>query len=202
MSVRDVEDWLLYVAQNAFNRKVGQERNELTNENWMIKYASQYIDAAKQLGLIDEISPQHQEYVESWIAGASRIGLLARIIYYNKIIEQIKVNEPVAVLTGERLLWANIDGINPETYDKLLKIWKDKGGINKLDASLLVGEDLARAEEGKAYLKLLAQNHNIALNPIQPFIQYTTKEECPKGLFPGRVTLIIQLQTKKNSQKV
>ncbi|WP_341752769.1 MULTISPECIES: hypothetical protein [unclassified Candidatus Tisiphia] len=112
---------------------------------------------------------------------------MARIIYYNKIIEQIKVNEPVAVLTGKRLLWANIDGINPETYDKLLKIWKDKGDINKLDASLLVGEDLARTEEGKAYLKLLAQNHNIALNPIQPFIQYTTKEECPKGLFPGRV---------------
>ncbi|WP_425361924.1 hypothetical protein [Candidatus Tisiphia endosymbiont of Mystacides longicornis] len=187
LSVRDVEDWLLYVAQNAFNRKVGQERNELTNENWMIKYASQYIDAAKQLGLIDEIPPQHQEYAESWIAGASRIGLLARIIYYNKIIEQIKINGSVLVLAGARPLWANIDGINPKTYDKLLKIWQDKGDINKLDASLLVGEDSARTEEGKEYMGSLAKSYNIVLELTQPFIQYTTKEECPAGFFPGRV---------------
>ncbi|WP_341758150.1 hypothetical protein [Candidatus Tisiphia endosymbiont of Ditula angustiorana] len=187
LNIRDVEDWLLYVAQNAFNRKVGQERNELTSEDWMTKYASQHIEAARQLGLIDEISPQHQEYTESWIAGASRIGLLARIIYYNKIIEQIKVNGSVLVLTGARPLWANIDGINPETYAKLLKIWQDKGDINKLDASLLVGEDLARTEEGKTYLESLAKSYNIALDITQPFIKYTTKEECPKGLFPGRV---------------
>ncbi len=187
LNIRDVEDWLLYVAQNAFNRKVGQERNELTSEDWMTKYASQYIEAARQLGLIDEIPPQHQEYAESWIAGASRIGLLARIIYYNKIIEQIKINGSVLVLAGARPLWANIDGINPETYAKLLKIWQDKGDINKLDASLSVREDLARTEEGKAYLASLAKSYNIALDITQPFIKYTTKEECPKGLLPGRV---------------
>ncbi|WP_341756681.1 MULTISPECIES: hypothetical protein [unclassified Candidatus Tisiphia] len=187
LNIRYVEDWLLYVAQNAFNRKVGQERNELTSEDWMTKYASEYIEAARQLGLIDEISPQHQEYAESWIAGASRIGLLARIIYYNKIIEQIKVNGPVLVLAGARPLWANIDGINPDTYAKLLKIWQDKGDIHKLDASLLVGEDSARTEEGKTYLESLAKSYNIALDITNPFIQYTTKEKCPKGLFPGRI---------------
>jgi hypothetical protein len=187
LNIRDVEDWLLYVTQNAFNRKVGQERNELTSEDWMTKYASQYIEAAKQLGLIDEIPPQHQEYAESWIAGASRIGLLARIIYHNKITEQIKVNGSVLVLAGARPLWANIDGINPETYAKLLKIWQDKGDINKLDASLLVGEDSARTKEGKEYIGSLAKSNNIALDLTQPFIQYTTKKECPEGLFPGRV---------------
>ncbi|MCC8397769.1 MAG: hypothetical protein LN569_00330 [Rickettsia endosymbiont of Labidopullus appendiculatus] len=187
LNIQDVEDWLLYVAQNAFNRKVGQERNELISEDWMTKYASQYIEAARQLRLVDEIPPQHQEYAESWIAGASRIGLLARIIYHNKITEQIKVNGPVLVLAGARPLWANLDGINPDIYAKLLKIWQDKGDIDKLDASLLVGEDSARTEEGKKYMESLARNNNIALDITQPFIQYTTKEECPAGLFPGRV---------------
>ncbi|MFU7502597.1 MAG: hypothetical protein ACE1S7_03990 [Candidatus Tisiphia sp.] len=81
----------------------------------MTKCKSQYIVDARQLGLINEIKPNYQEYDEVWIAGAARIRLLTCIIYYNKLTEQIKVNGLILVLTGARPLWANLDCINPKT---------------------------------------------------------------------------------------
>ncbi|MCC8397768.1 MAG: palindromic element RPE1 domain-containing protein [Rickettsia endosymbiont of Labidopullus appendiculatus] len=187
INVQNVEDWLLFIAQNAFDLNPGQERNELTSEDWMTKYASQYIEAAKQLGLINEIKPNYQEYDEAWIAGAARISLLTRIIYYNKLTEQIKVNGSVLILTGVRPLWANIDGINPKIYTELLEAWQGKADINKLDTVQLFGNDSACIEEGERYIESLAKDYGIKLNKAQPFIQYKTQEECPSGLFPIRL---------------
>ncbi|CAF2993533.1 unnamed protein product [Rotaria sp. Silwood2] len=187
IEVEDVKAWILYVAQNAFNRKAGQERNELTSQGWMDKNKEQYINAAKELGLIDEILPKVQEYTEGWIAGASRIGLFARIIYYNKLIEQVKIKGDTIVLAGERPLWANLDGINPKIYQKLLDAYNKKLDINNLDIALPIGEDDERIKEGKEYISLLADKNNIKLDPDKPFIEYQQPQECPKGLFPGRV---------------
>ncbi|MCC8417458.1 MAG: hypothetical protein LN588_02915 [Rickettsia endosymbiont of Bryobia graminum] len=86
VEIQDIEAWILYVAQNAFDRKIGQERNELVAKDWMNKHRDEYFQSAKELGLIDEVLPKHQKYDEAWIAGASRIGILARIIHFNKII--------------------------------------------------------------------------------------------------------------------
>lgn len=186
VKTEDIEAWILYVAQNAFNRQVGQERNELTSSNWMELYKEEYMKYAKTLGMVDAIVPTQQEYPQAWIAGASRVGLLARILNHNTLMEEIKINGGVLVLAGERPLWANLDGINPETYKKLLTAWQNKQDINQLDISVLVGEDAARVEEGKEYLARLAQLSNIKLNPEQPFIVYK-EGGAPKGLFPGRV---------------
>ncbi|WP_341763583.1 hypothetical protein [Candidatus Tisiphia endosymbiont of Beris chalybata] len=187
IEVEDVKAWMLYVAQNAFNRKAGQERNELTQEDWMDKYKEQYIKAAKELGLIDEIFPNAQEYDEAWIAGASRIGLLARIFYYNKLYEQMKIKGDTIVLAGERPLWANLDGIDPKVYQQLLNAYNKKLDINNLDIALAIGENNDRTKEGKEYISSLADNNNIKLDQDKPFIEYQQLQECPKGLFPGRV---------------
>ncbi|WP_375326205.1 hypothetical protein [Candidatus Tisiphia endosymbiont of Nemotelus uliginosus] len=187
LEVEDVKAWILYVSQNAFNRKVGQERNELSSQDWMDKNKDQYIKAVRELELIDEIFPKIQQYDEGWIAGASRIGLFARIIYYNKLIEQIKITGDTIVLAGERPLWANLDGINPQIYQQLLNAYNKKLDINGLDIALPVGEDSERTKEGKEYIKLLADKNNIILNPIKPFIEYTQSEEIPVGFLPGRI---------------
>ncbi len=184
LDVQTVKDLLLYLAQNAFNRQLGQERNELASQNWMVKYQDDYIAQAQKLGLIDKIAPSLSKYDEALIAGASRIGLLARILDFNN--KEVTVNGEVLILAGERPLWANIDGINPETYQILIKSWKEKADINSLNISLPAGEDPARIEEGKKYLQYLADKYNISLNQEQPFIIYT-KETTPKGLFPSRV---------------
>ena len=39
---QDAMDFLLYTAQNAFGRKPGQERNELSYQDWMNKYKQDY----------------------------------------------------------------------------------------------------------------------------------------------------------------
>jgi hypothetical protein len=184
---QDIEDWLLYVAQNAFNRKIGEERYELTNKDWMVKHQALYIEQAQKLGLIDEIVPNYEKYDKVWIAGASRIGLLARIIYYDQLIAKQAdlVQGNVLVLAGQRPLWAEIDGINPETYQKLFQAWQGDSDINNLKVFLPIGEDLGRIEEGKKYIQALAESYGIKLNPDKPFIEYT-KETAPQGYFAER----------------
>ena len=114
--LQDTLDLILYIAQHAFNRPVGQERYEIVPFNWMNNYADEYIKEARILRLIDEERPSRKEYDGGWIAGAARITLSQRIIQYMHYIvsEKIKINGETLVLAGEREIWANIDGILPE----------------------------------------------------------------------------------------
>lgn len=156
---QDVMDLLLYISQNAFGRKPGQERNELASQDWMNKYKGEYFAAAKVLRLIDREVPEHQDYDGAWIAGASRIGVMARIIDYHYILSKytIKVNGETAVLAGGRGLWANIDGITPMIRDRLIEAYKTNADLDMLDISLPVGEDKARVDEGMVWLYFSGQ---------------------------------------------
>jgi len=49
----DALDWILYMAQHAFGRKVGQERYELVSPVWLTNNAEYYLKEARLLGLID-----------------------------------------------------------------------------------------------------------------------------------------------------
>jgi len=186
---QDTMDLLFYLAQNAFGRKSGQERNELSSQDWMKKEEQIYFTNAKVLRLIDREVPEREFYDSAWIAGASRIGVMARIVDYHNVISKynIKVSGETAILAGSRELWANIDGIIPNVRDRLIEAYKAKTDLDTLDISLPVGEDQARIAEGREYIQGLATRYNIRLNESSPFIQYITKEECPPGHFPGRV---------------
>ena len=59
-------DLLFYITQNAFGRKCGQERNELSSQDWMKKYEELYLNNAKVLRLIDREVPEHQSYDAAW----------------------------------------------------------------------------------------------------------------------------------------
>ncbi|MBA2628645.1 MAG: hypothetical protein H0U78_01235 [Rickettsiaceae bacterium] len=59
--------------------------------------------------------------------------------------------------------------------------------MDTVDISLPVGEDRERIKEGQEYMTGLAARYGIKLNPTSPFIQYTTKEDCPPGHFPARL---------------
>lgn len=185
----DVKDFILLVAQNAFGRKAGQERTELSSYSWMEKCKNEYLDNAKILNMIDRELPEYKEYDAAWIAGASRIGLLARVVdYHNTILKyNIKINGETSVLAGARPLWAEIDGINPAVRDKLIEAYKNKTDVDSLDVSLSVGVDADKIAEGKEYIKGLAEKYDIKLDASSPFIQYKTKEECPSGYHPGRI---------------
>jgi len=186
---QDAMDFILYTAQNAFGRKLGQERNELAAHDWMNTHKTDYFAAATTLRLIDRETPERQEYDKAWIAWASRIGVWARIIDYDYTLSKynIKVRGETSILAGERGLWANIDGITPSVRDKLVEAYVTKRDLDTIDISLPVGEDMERVKEGQEYMASLAARSGVKLDPSSPFIQYATKEECPPGYFPGRV---------------
>ncbi|MDF2965546.1 MAG: hypothetical protein K0Q51_934 [Rickettsiaceae bacterium] len=185
---QDVKDLTLYLAQHAFNRKLGEERSELKTFDWMNEYKVDYFKAAKNLGLVDRIYPNFKEYDAAWIAGASRIGVLARIIDYKYILSlgNNSVNGTTSVLAGERELWAEIDGINPKSYEQLLDLYKNDSNIDNSNIHLATSSDPERDEEGMQYMSRLAQENQIPLQPTQPFIKYNSVEEAIKGRFAGR----------------
>ncbi|AVP87589.1 hypothetical protein phytr_6480 [Candidatus Phycorickettsia trachydisci] len=186
---QDMKDLLLYLSQNAFNRKIGQERNELTSLNWMQEHEEEFNKAAEVLKLIDRHEPSYQEYDTAWIAGASRVGLLARIIDYKFITSKYSLTfkENPIVLAGARELWANLDGISPTVLAKLEHASSQITDMDLLDASVPVGENNDRIEEGKSYIPYLAKKNKIKLDEQSPLIEYKTEEECPKGRMPGRI---------------
>jgi len=187
LDMNDSKDLILYVAQHAF-RKIGQERNELTAKKWMEQYKEEYLKEAKILGLIDRKDPTLDKYDGGWIAGASRIGALARLIdYAYNLSKGVKVDGDTVILAGQRELWANIDGVSPTILELLIDAMNNKTNIDNLDTLDILGKDYTRINEGKEYMLTLAKRFNIELDPYQPFIQYNTKEECPLGRFPGRV---------------
>ncbi len=186
---KDLRDLILDMSQNAFGRAAGQELNELSSKAWMSKYQKEYLANAATLRLIDRETPEHPLYDFGWIAGASRPGVLARVIDYRNVLEKynIKIIGGTSVLAGARPLWANIDGINPYLLKTLISAYKARTDLDSLDISLPVGEDQVRIEEGQEYMLSLAAASKIRLNSLSPFIQYKTKEASPSGYFPGRV---------------
>lgn len=181
-------DLLLYIAQHAFNRKLGQERNELISQNWMNEHKVEYNEAARVLGLIDRVEPSYKEYDAGWIAGSSRIGVFTRVIdYFNTISSKvIIIKGETSVLAGGRELWAEIDGIIPEVLKKLTGAAKSGVDMDLIDISLPASNNEALAEEGKKYIVELAKRHNIPFNHEVPLIKCATKAECLSGREPNR----------------
>jgi hypothetical protein len=189
IDLQDALDLILYIAQNAFGRQVGQERYELVSPDWLTNYADYYLEAARVLRLIDRKHPTLNEYDGCWIAGGARMTLTQRIIDYNYYIysKSVKIKGKTLVLAGEREIWANIDGISPPVRQKLLKISQENIDIDTIHPSSFVDDAATKTMEGKEYMMYLARFYNIKLNPTKPFIQYSSKNECPPGRFPNRI---------------
>ena len=179
----DIKDLILYLAQNAFGRKQGQEVNEISPIQDITRSPEHYLTQAKELGLVDRIEPSKKSYDAALVLGASRIGLFARASDLKRVLEEkgIDIKHGIIILAGERPLWAQIDGINFELY-KSLEDYK-----NPIEALQLlpIGEDSVAIKEGKDYIIRLAKQHNIPLVKGKETIVYT-KDNCPQGFFPGR----------------
>ncbi len=182
----DAKDLILYMAQNGFNRKIGQERYEITKDSKVFNVDS-YLSAAKALQMVDRIEPKHQEYDQCWVFGASRPGLLKRLIDIEYVLCQkgIKITDKTYVLSGNRELWADIDGIDPESYRLLLKARQEKENLDNV--AFLPSNRQERIEEGKKYIRSLdlVTKGDGLINPAVPFVTYKLGES-PVGRFANR----------------
>ena len=205
LSVDNWADLLLYISQNAFNRKLNQERNELIKEDWMGFYAKEYMEEAKALGLTEEKKPTAIKYEEAWLAGASRVGILARLHYYKYLLDSSKIeiiNHEVQVLAGHRELWANIDGLSP-LAKKVLET-TNIININEIDMSVPAGDYRDVTLEGKEYMFTLARDKGIKLDDQQSFIEYLKDDQnIPKGRAAGRTYVnYAKEETKKLTESL
>lgn len=190
LSKSDALDYLLYIGQSAFARNQNQERNELNKENWMDIHKDEYFGAAKTLGLVDQRLPQHDSYIESWIAGASRVGVLARLIDINYLLDKklLKTTGKTLILAGQRPLWAEIDGISPALLKQMESAISKNISVEGMgDVSKFIEEKSKLVQEGREYMQELATKSRIQLDSINPFIVYEKEDvNMPKGLFVGR----------------
>lgn len=105
-----VAAWVVYITQNAFGRKAGEERNVLSNNNSMdTLLREKQLQAFKELGLIDEISPKLSQYSGVWILGGSFVKLIKRIEDF-KVKLNNKIVGEITILAGERPLCVELDG--------------------------------------------------------------------------------------------
>ena len=188
ITCNDARDIILYLAQNAFARKMGQERNELKTQDWMVKREQEFFESAKILGLTDQVKTDDNLFNEAWIPGASRVGLLSRIIFFKSL--EVKITDKILVMAGQRPIWAEIDGISPTLLEKMTKLLENKGDIKSIhpsngDRTGLMNDPDSRTDEGIKYIKNLARWAGIELDREEPVITYDGKD-CPKGFFPGR----------------
>ena len=155
---QNIEDLVLFLAQNAFGRAPGQERNELKTQDWAKdpELAKRYLNNARSLGLIDEIPPSRTEYDETWVQGAARFRTTTRIAHLKELMYQAIAPGFIRLMTGKRELTAELD---------------------------IVGGNI---DESKDFMLALASDNGIKLNEANKFISYDNnpdvKENNPRIL--------------------
>ncbi|ETO16890.1 HAD-superfamily hydrolase, subfamily IA [Reticulomyxa filosa] len=157
---QDIQDFITYWGQTAFDRKIKQERNEIFEKDWLIVFAEEYLKSAQVLGLVSKIEPKYRYYDEVWVQGASRQALLDRLEYIKKYEDAGIQFETIRILNGDRELWAEIEGVN--------------NGPN-IDIEL-----------GKIYMLDLAIKNGFKINDNQPFVKYEKEENLPLGRVKNR----------------
>lgn len=169
---REILNLILYQAQNAFGRKVGEERDSIKSINFSRLDQLHYIDAAKMLNLIDRPPLFYSEYDEVWIAGASRYSMLLRVLDFEYIVRNfnIKINGQSYILAGERQLSPSLDGVSPYLYQDIANI----RGKN-LDEVDFKHYPKIVTQQNKNQLLELAQRYNVKLNEDNPFIENSKK---------------------------
>ena len=186
-TVRFWEDYLLYIGQHAFGRTNGVARCEMRSQEWMSANEDAYMVAASEIGLVHKTSPSRESYDVVWIAGASRVAMLKRIMHYKNLTNEGLISTHAAVLAGARQAWVNIDGISPNVLEALEKALEEGVDLDHLNLSMPSGSDEAKLKEGKRYFISLAKKFDIKLDNTTPFIEYTTKDDCPHGFFLKRL---------------
>lgn len=188
ISESDALDLLMYIGQHAFNRKLNQERNELSEQTWMEQYQDEYTKVSTDLGLVERITPSNTIYDEAVVLGAARYTVTGRILdYLYNTNNGIVIKGITTALAGRRPLWGEIDGISPEAYIQLVN--KSKEGKKIEDIELDHGTSTEVNIGGIEYMVDLANKIGIKINDEEQTIIYRPEDKIPTGFRPGRTYL-------------
>ncbi len=110
LPAEDAVAWIVFTSQNAFGRKVGEERDVLANNAVTNRHSEKLLQALEEFGLVNEIPPKLEQYTEVWIMGAASSRLEKHIEYYKNL--KIENVGEIKLLAGERPLSPELDEKN------------------------------------------------------------------------------------------
>jgi hypothetical protein len=117
LSIDELQDWLLYIAQTAFDREANQLRSSLQNKPWMETFQAEFLANAGELGLRNSRYPDRQNYDETWIQGARASRMFLRIKDLRQVDTAFQIAGGVELgLSGSRVI-DDLDGTHP-TFNK------------------------------------------------------------------------------------
>ena len=188
ISESDALDFLLYIGQHAFNRRLNQERNELSEQTWIKQYEDEYTKVATDLGLVERIPPSKTLYDEAVVLGAARYTVTGRILdyIYNKN-NGIVIKGITTALAGKRPLWGEIDGISPGAYIQLVNESREGKKIEDINQYHSTSTEVTSG--GIKYMIDLASKMGIEINDDEPIVMYRPEDELPSGFRSGRTYL-------------
>jgi hypothetical protein len=166
----DFAKLILYMSQTAFDRKVGQERCELNEKAWMVDRQGDYFECAERLGLMQSVQPDYKmEYDAALVLGASRPALYPRLMELNHYLKMGLKTHQLFVLTGQRELWAEIDGFHPHVLETFEKGKEQGASVNEVTVDVGFDSLADKVEEGRRYMKKLADACGVAYDQDDPF---------------------------------
>ncbi|MBA8666778.1 hypothetical protein H1Q59_02590 [Holosporaceae bacterium 'Namur'] len=104
---QDIQDFILYWTQTAFNRKVNQERASLATMYWMQDndLKKDYFENARIMGLVAAKVPLAESYDETWVLGSAALPLIWKMDNLKNTKELKGINPGFErFLTGKREL--------------------------------------------------------------------------------------------------
>lgn len=158
-SPADLVDFLMFLQQTAFDRKFGEERNQLNAKPWMNDESKRqaFLHLLSGFQLTDEQKPQADHYSAVAIMGASYPRVLSRINYF-KTLPPVH-SDLIYYVTGERYLSKGLDG-----EERILEVAADRGISNP---------QFLTTEQGQVICKEVTETH---------MVQYLIKTHCSEYL--------------------
>lgn len=193
VSDTDVIEFIVYLGQSAFGRNQGEERHDLHHQDWMEYYENEYYEAATKLGIAKRLLPKEKEYDIIWGLGASRFTMWKRLVDFKTFyMNRISVKYKIEWLTGERFIYAELDGVSKHASKILTHVFKESLNID--DQTFPIENKEEAIEEGKGYMLSLAEENKIPLiNQMDRFRIYKEGDkEIPVGFSTGRYYLNYQ----------
>lgn len=115
--VADLVDLIDQTQAHFFRRGDDLERWEVTTGKWMNEDLLELQKHLRILGLIDEVSPQHQRPDAVCVLGASYARIAKRIKHLEGLLEKGFKPQTLILLAGERYVTVGVDGTEAELQE-------------------------------------------------------------------------------------
>lgn len=201
---QDFLRFIVYTSQSTFDRKVGQERDQLpvTKYNqWSKDRIKLFVELSHQLGSVsNHFQPKYQDYDVCAILGTSMASMYSRIMHFKflSLLNNHKFRE-VFMLVGDRELCLNLDQISKKFEDEVAGIYTAnthlKNNIITTNTTSATNDEQT-IDYSKEIIVAIAEQNNIALGTPQ-FVTNSHGRTIPNYINKAQIGTITETLAAK-----